>query len=33
MDIQFVLDVYVCAVYFVNYMYISKDQKGISELL
>ena len=33
MDIQFVLDVYVCAVYFVNYMYISKAQKGISELL
>lgn len=33
MDIQFVLDVYVCAVYITSYMYISKAQKGISELL
>ena len=31
MDIQYVLDVYACAVYIVNY--ISKGQKGISELL
>ena len=31
MDIQFVLDVYACAVYIVNY--ISKPQKGMSELL
>mgnify|MGYP001800157717 CR=1 FL=1 len=31
MDIQFVLDVYGCAVYIVNY--ISKGQKGMSELL
>ncbi|XP_048584895.1 uncharacterized protein LOC125567916 [Nematostella vectensis] len=31
MDIQFVLDVYACAVYKVNY--ISKGQKGMSELL
>ena len=31
MDIQFVLDVYACAVYIVNY--ISKAQKGMSELL
>lgn len=31
MDIQFVLDVYACAVYIVNY--ISKGQKGMSELL
>ena len=31
MDIQFVLDVCACAVYIVNY--ISKAQKGMSELL
>lgn len=31
MDIQFVLDVYACAVYIANY--ISKPQKGMSELL
>ena len=31
MDIQFVLDVYACAVFMVNY--ISKPQKGMSELL
>ena len=31
MDIQYVLDVYACAVYIVNY--ISKGQKGMSELL
>ena len=31
MDIQFVLDVYACAVYIVNY--ISKGQKGMSQLL
>lgn len=31
MDIQFVLDVYACAVYIVNY--ISKGKKGMSELL
>ena len=31
MDIQYVLDVYACAVYIVNY--ISKAQKGMSELL
>ena len=31
MDIQFVLDVYACAVYIVNY--ISRGKKGISELL
>ena len=31
MDIQFVLDVYACAVYIVNY--ISKGQKGMSDLL
>ena len=31
MHIQFVLDVYACAVYMVNY--ISKAQKGMSELL
>jgi len=31
MDIQFVLDVYACAVYIVNY--ISRGQKGMSELL
>ena len=31
MDIQFVLDVYACAVYIVNY--ISKGQKGMSGLL
>ena len=31
MDIQYVLDVYACAVYIVNY--ISKGQKGISGLL
>ena len=31
MDIQFLLDVYACAVYIVNY--ISKAQKGMSELL
>ena len=30
-DIQYVLDVYACAVYIVNY--ISKAQKGLSELL
>ena len=30
MDIQFVLDVYACAVYIVNY--ISKAQKGMSKL-
>ena len=31
MDIQYVLDVYACAVYIVSY--ISKAQKGMSELL
>ena len=31
MDIQFVLDVYACAVYIVSY--ISKAQKGMSKLL
>ena len=31
MDIQFVLDVYVCAMYIVSY--ISKAQKGMSQLL
>ena len=31
MDIQYVLDVYACAVYIVNY--ISKAQKGMSKLL
>lgn len=31
MDIQYVLDVYACAVYIVNYT--SKGQKGMSELL
>lgn len=31
MDIQFVLDVYACAMYIVSY--ISKAQKGISEIL
>jgi len=31
MDIQFILDVYACAVYITNY--ISKAQKGMSELL
>ncbi len=31
MDIQYVLDVYVCALYIVSY--ISKAQKGMSELL
>ena len=31
MDIQFVFDVYACAIYIVSY--ISKVQKGISELL
>ena len=31
MDIQFVLDVYSCAMYIVSY--ISKSQKGMSELL
>ena len=31
MDIQYVLDVYACAVCIVNY--ISKAQKGMSELL
>ena len=31
MDIQFVLDVYACAMYIVSY--ISKPQKGMSELL
>ena len=31
MDIPYVLDVYACAVYIVNY--ISKAQKGMSELL
>ena len=30
MDIQYVLDVYACAVYIINY--ISKAQKGMSEL-
>ena len=30
MDIQFVLDVYACAMYIVSY--ISKAQKGISQL-
>ena len=30
-DIQFVLDVYACAMYIVSY--ISKAQKGMSELL
>ena len=31
MDIQFVLDVYACALYIVSY--ISKAHKGISEIL
>ena len=31
MDIQYVLDVYACAVYKVKY--ISKGQKGMSELM
>ena len=31
MDIQFVLDVYACAMYIVSY--ISKAQKGISDIL
>ena len=31
MDIQFVLDVYACAMYIVSY--ISKAQKGMGELL
>ena len=31
MDIQFVVDLYACAVYMVTY--ISKAQKGMSELL
>ena len=31
LDIQYVLDVYGCAVYIENY--ISKSQKGMSELL
>ena len=31
MDIQFVLDIYACAMYIVSY--ISKEQKGMSELL
>ena len=31
MDIQFVLDVYACAMYIVSY--ISKAQKGVSKLL
>ena len=31
MDIQFVLDIYACAMYIVSY--ISKAQKGMSELL
>ena len=31
MDIQYILDVYACAVYIVNY--ISKGQKGMSDLL
>ena len=31
MDIQFVLDVYACAMYIVSY--ISKAQRGISDLL
>lgn len=31
MDIQFILDVYACAVYIVSY--ISKAQKGTSQLL
>ena len=31
MDIQFVLDMYACAMYIVSY--ISKAQKGMSELL
>lgn len=31
MDIQFVLDVYTCAMYIVSY--ISKAQKGMSQLL
>jgi len=31
MDIQYVLDVYACTVYIANY--ISKSQKGMSELL
>lgn len=33
MDIQFVLDVYICAFYIASYMYISKAEKGIGELL
>ena len=31
MDVQFILDVYACAMYIVSY--ISKAQKGMSELL
>ena len=31
MDIQFILDMYACAMYIVSY--ISKAQKGMSELL
>ena len=31
MDVQFVLDVYACAMYIVSY--ISKAQKGMSQLL
>ena len=31
MDVQFILDVYACAMFIVSY--ISKAQKGISELL
>ena len=31
MDIQFVLDIYACASYIVNY--ISKGQRGMSDLL
>jgi hypothetical protein len=31
MDIQFVLDVYACAMYIVSY--VSKAQKGMSDLL
>ena len=32
MDIQFVLDVYACAMYIVSYISLSKAQKGMSEL-
>ena len=32
MDIQFVLDVYGCAMYIVSYISLSKAQKGMSEL-